>query len=125
MHSDQEADRRGCYKRGDVVGVFEDDHQFGRKEGLPKFVRLRIPGTAKALAQRLVEEDDEDDAGKPDLDERGERRALRRRRWKVDIPALPAAVRNALAKDGEASITRAQIRARLRRKRDGAQFTDL
>ncbi len=124
-HPDPEKDRRGCYKRGDVVGVYDDDHLFGAKEGLPRFVRLRIPDAAKALAVRLADEDDEDDNGQPAIDPEGNRRAHRRRRWQVAIASLPAAVRTALATTGEASITRAQISSRLRRKRDGAQFTDL
>ena len=124
-HADPEKDRRGCYKRGDVVIVQEDGHEWGRKEGPPNFVILRIPGAARALAERLTEEQDDDDAGAPLQDEQGQRRAFRRRRWRVDLDALPAAIRTALQNEGRASITRVQIRSRLRRKRDGAQFTDL
>lgn len=124
-HADPEKDRRGCYKRGDVVVVEEDGHAWGAKEGLPRFVRLRITGAGKALAERLTEIDDEDDAGNPVTDEKGERQMYRRRRWNVDIAALPAATRNALASTGVASISRALVRARLRRKRDNLQFTGL
>lgn len=124
-HDDPDTDRRGCYKRGDVVIVQEDGHEWGRKEGPPKFVRLRIPGAARALAERLVEHQDDDDNGVPQIDEQGAPRTHRRRRWQLDIDNLPAGIRAQLAATGEASITRAQIRARLRRKRDGAQFTDL
>jgi hypothetical protein len=124
-HADAEKDRRGCYKRGDVVVVMDDGHEWGAKEGPPNFVRLRIPGAARALAERLTEEQDDDDTGAPLPDEQGQRRAFRRRRWRVDLDALPAAVRTGLQSDGVASITRVQIRSRLKRKRDGAQFNDL
>lgn len=124
-HDDPDTDRRGCYKRGDVVIVQEDGHEWGRKEGPPKFVRLRIPGAARALAERLVEHQDDDDNGVPQIDEQGAPRTHRRRRWQLDIDNLPAGIRAQLAATGEASITRAQIRARLRRKRDGAPFQDL
>lgn len=124
-HADAEKDRRGCYKRGDVVLVVEDGHEWGRKEGPPNFVILRIPLAARALAERLADEDDEDDVGAPAVDEKGERRVHRRRRWRVNLEALPAAVRAALQADGRASVTRVQLRARLRRKRDGAPFPDL
>lgn len=131
-HADAEKDRRGCYKRGDVVIVQDDGHEWGAKEGPPNFVILRIPGAARALAQRLTEEQDDDDNGTPlprevfvgnepiMLDGK-----FRRRRWRVDIDALPVAIRTALQTTGRASITRVQIRSRLKRKRDGAQFTDL
>ena len=37
-------DREGCYKKGDPVVVMPDGHGWGRKEGLPAFVILKIPG---------------------------------------------------------------------------------
>ena len=124
-HPDPVKDRRGCYKLGDVVIVQDDGHQWGAKEGPPNFVVLRIPGAASALAERLVEEQDDDDAGNVLQDEQGGRLTFRRRRWRVDLGDLPAAIRTALQTTGRASITRVQIRSRLKRKRDGAQFDDL
>lgn len=125
IHSDPEKDRRGCYKRGDVVIVQDDGHEWGRKEGPPNFVVLRIPGAARALAERLTEEQDDDDTGTPLPVVDGDQPRHRRRRWSVDLNALPSAVRTALQTAGSASITRVQIRTRLKRKRDNAQFTDL
>jgi hypothetical protein len=124
-HDDPETDRRGCYKRGDVVTVQDDGHPWGRKEGLPNFIILRIPGAARALAERLADEQDDDDSGTLLQDADGMRGRHRRRRWRIDIDDLPAAVRTALMTTGAAPITRVQIRTRLKRKRDGALFTDL
>lgn len=132
VHTDQVKDRRGSYKRGDVVVAMNDGHTWGKAEGLPNFVRLRVPGLSLALVQRLTEEQDDDDDGNPlpsevfisnepiELD-----RIFRRRRWRVDLDALPASVKTALQNTGVASITRVQLRSRLKRKRDGAQFNDL
>lgn len=124
-HPDGETDRAGCYKRGDVVVVQEDGHQWGMKEGPPRFFVLKIPGVEKSRVERLCEEQDDDDAGRPFVDGEGRRRVFRRRRWRVDIDSLPAPVRNALSGTGVASITRLQILSALVRKRDGGPFTNL
>ena len=29
-------------QKGDIIGIFPEDHEFGRKEGLPRFVRVTI-----------------------------------------------------------------------------------
>lgn len=126
-HDDPEMDRRGCYKRGDVVAVMPDGHGWGFKEGPPRFVRLRVTGVAANKAvERLTDHQDEDDAGLIDEAVPVEKRIPhRRRRWRVDLPALPPAVRTALQTTGSATIAAAVLRSRLIRKRDNAQFTDL
>lgn len=43
------------YKRGDIVVVVEDGHEWGRAEGLPDFIRASLPGVpASALASSLA-----------------------------------------------------------------------
>ena len=42
-HSDPIKDDRSCYKRGDIVVVKDDAHQWGSAEGLPDFVLLKVP----------------------------------------------------------------------------------
>lgn len=42
-HPDPEKDRKGAYKKGDVVVVMPDGHVWGTKEGPPKFVRVLCP----------------------------------------------------------------------------------
>ena len=49
-HADSGQDRL-CYKHGDVVVVVADGHEWGRLEGPPTFVVLRVPGVAVAAAE--------------------------------------------------------------------------
>lgn len=43
-HADPEKDESGCYKKGDIVGLQSDGHEWGAKEGLPNFIRVKVPG---------------------------------------------------------------------------------
>ena len=43
-------DRRGCYKKGDIVHVADDGHVWGGKETLPDFVIVKVPGVTLAQA---------------------------------------------------------------------------
>lgn len=97
-HSDPVKDVRGCYKRGDVVVVMPDGHEWGNEERLPKFVVIKIPGLAIADVQHLCD---------PSRDAAGER--TRRRRWNINQNGLPGPVRSALAADAIATATRAQV----------------
>ena len=124
-HPDQEKSRRGCYKRGDVVCVRPDGHPWGAKEGLPRFVRVRVPGLEVAVVRALEGAQEENDTGEPDVDADGIPRTFRRRRWRFVLADLPAARRNELVSTGATTITRVVARAVVRRKRDGAQFNDL
>lgn len=128
-HADPEEDRRGCWKRGYPVVVKEDGHQWGLEEGLPKFVKVKIPGVPAAKAKAFIEDQLTDDAGVPTTtttqDGTVVPRAYRRRAWNVAINSIPAAIRNQLLTTGEVTVTVAQIRNYLRRIRDNAQFTGL
>jgi hypothetical protein len=53
-HSDPAKDSRGCYKRGDPVVAMPDGHSWGVREGLPKFVLLKVPGVTVAQAQQYI-----------------------------------------------------------------------
>lgn len=53
-HADPEKSERGCYRKGDIVVVMPDGHEWGAQEGLPTFVRVRVPGVAaSAVADRI------------------------------------------------------------------------
>lgn len=45
---DPELDRSGCRKRGMVDSTRPDGHEWGDREGLPRFVVLRCPGVTEA-----------------------------------------------------------------------------
>lgn len=140
-HLDPEKNRRGCYKRGMVVVVFEDGHTWGREEskqqwiakggvaadwpGQGKFILLKIPGVPAAKAQELLDPQTEDDAGTPLLNPDGSPKTYRRRRWQLLADSLPLAARNTLATAGEYTTTVAAVRSYLQRIRDAAQFTGL
>lgn len=124
-HDDPEKDRRGCYKRGDVVVTEDDGYEWGRKEGPPKFVVLHVQDTDKAVVAPLAEMQYDDDAGQPVTDTEGLPAVFRRRRWRVDLDALPPGIITALQASGRASLPPGQLRARVRRKRDGFQFPRL
>lgn len=138
---DPEKDRRGCYKRGMPVCVFEDGHTWGREEskqqwiaegnaaadwpGQGKFVILKVPGVPAAKAQALLDLQTEDDAGVPLTDLDGAPKVHRRRRWQLLADSLPVGVRNTLTTTGEYTTTVAAIRNYLKRIRDNAQYTGL
>lgn len=145
-HTDQTEDRRGCYKRGDIVGVFEDGHVWGRQEskqqwlaeggtaaswpGQGKFVIVKLPGIALVKAQQLLEHQlGEDDTGAVFQDKNGRQQVFRRRRWRVSFDNLPVSVRNTLSTSGEITLStaaqRQAFRDQLKRIRDGLQYTGL
>jgi len=43
-HDDPDKEKRGCFKRGDIVAVFDDLHIFGALEGPPDFQIVQVPG---------------------------------------------------------------------------------
>lgn len=104
VHSNPEKDK-GCYKRGDIVDVRPDGHPWGREEGLPKFVIVKIPGLDPATVMHLMSmNEDRTDPERPML--------LARRLWRVlvDSESLPSSIKNALKNTGQVTVTLAQIR---------------
>lgn len=105
-HPDPAVDA-GCYKRGDVVVVMPDGHRWGTQEGLPVFVKVKIPGLSVATAMAWLQERlDTTDPLKP--------RLLRRRLWNIAVSDIPQAIRTALLTDGEATVTLTQVRSYIR-----------
>jgi hypothetical protein len=131
-HPDQEIDRAGCYKRGDIVVVQPDGHVWGAKEGLPNFVKLKIPGLDPEIVRELIEPQDDDDDGNPHYEagtailvDGPVRKTFRRRRWRLMVAGISATLRNKLLNDGELTATKAQIRAHIKRVRNNEQFPKL
>ena len=124
-HADPEKDRRGCYKRGMIVGVQSDGHVWGSKETLPDFVIVKIPGVAVAAAEELLEHQIEDDTGVPTLDGDGKPVVFRRRRWRAVVDPIPNAIKNTLLTTGTVTVTVNQIKNYLQRVRDNAVYAGL
>lgn len=93
-HEDPEVDRSGCYKRGYVVNVMPDKHPWGKKECLPKFVVIKIPGVPVEKVRKYI--DMEMHAIIPD-------KIYRRRAWQIRWDDLPAGAKSKLA-DGSLTI---------------------
>jgi len=109
VNPDPELDKLN-YKRGHFVAVMPDGHTWGKKECLPDFFILKIPG---------VSVDQFDEYMKPELDTGDAKKQIitKRRIHKLDIDAttIPKAIRNAVKNTGVATITKAQIINHLRR----------
>jgi len=43
-HPDPRKDKAGVYKKGDIVIIKPDGWPWGREEGLPKFLIVKLPG---------------------------------------------------------------------------------
>lgn len=102
-HSDPQKDARGCYKRGMPVVVMPDGHRWGKKEGLPKFVIIKMPGVPVETVQKYIEPQTEDVISLPN--ESGAFQVVRRRRWQFRLDAMPAIVRGRVAAAGALTIS--------------------
>jgi len=98
-HKDTAKDRRGCYKRGMCVAVFEDGHSWGLEEGLPKFFVLRIPGIPAEKLRKYLEPQYENFTSLEGLPI-----THRRRLWKIMVDDAPAALRDKMLKGGAITI---------------------
>jgi hypothetical protein len=107
-HADPVKDARGCYKRGDMVVVMPDGHPWGREEGLPKFVVVKIPGLDAGVARRFVESE---------IDANGE--VTRRRLWGLLVDSMPTTTKNQFLSAGSVTVTLAQVRGHIKNKLTG------
>ena len=113
-HPDPVKDRRGCYKRGMPVVVFEDKHTWGREESLrawldeyyparewpTHFYLLKFPGVSADRLRYLTEPQYTTDSG---ILLSGQ--IYRRREWIVEIDLLPQRFRTNLIAWREAVFT--------------------
>lgn len=90
-------DRRR-YKRGMCVVVKEDGHSWGGKEGLPKFVVIKIPGVPASRVMKYIAERNEYDPTT------GEMEMFQRRLWRIRWEDLPQVAKNKLKNSGELTI---------------------
>ncbi len=111
-HPDPVKDARGCYKRGDIVEVMEDNQHDGNIVAnpiAPPFYLLRVSGLTKAEAVRYMDRDFDPGNGSP----------LRRRARHLDLSAVPAGIRTAIQATRYLEVTKAQVVNFLRNKQTG------
>lgn len=112
-HADPAKDLRGCYKRGMVVEVFEDDKVLTRPMSAP-FVVVKITGVTRAQAEKYLQHETDG------VDENGEPVITRRRMFHLAWDDMPNAVKRALRDNRYYETTWAQIRNYVRNIRTGA-----
>jgi hypothetical protein len=110
-HSDPTKDARGCYKRGDVIGVAPDGWSWGTLEKLPpaqggKFVVVKITDVTRAQVINWVRNNwgFNTDNPAPNLI------SIARRRLQLAVDLMPNNVRNTLNTTGTFSTTWAAVR---------------
>ena len=84
------------YQRGDPVGVFPDEHTWGKEEGLPLFIIVKIPGISVDKVQKYV---DEWLIPNPDHnpDDGSDKELMQQKRiWRILVDTVPAAIKNKL-----------------------------
>jgi len=99
----------GCYLRGDIVEVRPDGANYGKEEGLPKFVVIKIPDLTITQAQKYVA---------PHLSA-DKQTVLRRRLYSGLLDSVPAAVKLELKATGVVTVTFSQIRNYIKNKKTG------
>lgn len=142
-HPDPEKDRRGSWKRGMPVVVFDDGHVWGREESKQQwisegnlaedwpsqgiFVIVKIIGITADRIKDIIEPQIVDDAGVEydNLSGRSLPHRFRRRGWRVLVSSLPAGIRSTLVTDGEVTVTKLQVRNYIRRIRDDVLHPEL
>lgn len=119
VHSNPTKDARGCYKRGDIVGVAPNGWQWGAKELKPpadggKFVVIKITDVSRAQIINWVRNHWDCEIDGLDFVDGN---AVRRRRVRIDVDLVPVSVRQTLNQTGQFTTTWAAIRQYVRNKR--------
>ena len=107
-HPDPVKDKRGCYKLYDIVEVKEDGFKWGKKDTLPYFYIVKVPGleVTECIQYKY-----------PECDLYGE--TITRRLWKIAVDILPSVIKNKLFSDGVIRVTWSQIKSYVINKKDG------
>lgn len=102
-HADPEKDRRGCWKKGDIVEVRDSGAPRGAKEGSPLFVWVECPGVTRAQVEDRMQ------PWRWRLEWSVVNRSLPQDGWRVSVANADAAV------SGAGNLTRARIEPWLNR----------
>lgn len=127
-HPDPDVDRRGSYKRGYVISVQPDDHEWGRKESKQRWlaegfseedwhgrtVILKLPNRSAAALSILAQtQQGIDDNGSEYT--RGRKNlpgTYRRREWGIALDNFPPGLLKKLDRDGEITFGAAELTVR-------------
>lgn len=97
-HPDTETDRKGCYKKGDIVEVrTPGTYERGREEAPPKFALLHITNAPEGL-KRVLESPEFADFPA------AEKVVHRRRQHHLNTDAIPAGIWEELISNGTYSL---------------------
>jgi hypothetical protein len=99
-----EEKRNRCYRRGDIVVVMPDGHEWGKEERLPKFMVVKIPGLSVETAKKYIISAYED-TGIVDQDNHPIMKMVQRRKYRILLDTIPTAIRTAITKDGIAEVS--------------------
>lgn len=105
-----EESRERCYRRGDIVVVMKDGHEWGKEERLPKFVVVKIPGLDVAKAKHLTDPY-YTDTGLVDLNGEAILKLTARRKWKVLVDTVPTAISKELTDKGIVEVSWDKIKS--------------
>jgi len=101
-------------RRGDIVSVFPDGHEWGTAERLPDYVSLDmtgVPVSEMVPYTRHSESQIVDRRGKPFL--------KHKRNFSLQFEELPSAVLAGLNRDGKADVSYAEIKGRILNRETG------
>lgn len=104
-HPDPAIDRRGCWKAGMPVAVAPDGHEWGAREGLPRFFVVRLPGIEVDQIRGYVQEEYDPEDYQPTSNRvTGEARVIRRREWQVMLDEVSGPMRDLILATGSITI---------------------
>ncbi len=107
-HPDSAKDARGCYKRGDIVEVYEDGICTRQPAAGSKMVIVKVPGFSKEQAMKYME---------PHIEIQGDVTVtMRRRRFRLRVDDLPSGIKQTLKDDGWITVSVAQAKSFIRNK---------
>lgn len=114
VHKDPIKDKSGCYKRGDVVQVYEDGECKEPPSPNSKMYIVKVPGMTKKEAEKYTESEIRNDG----LDKEGHPilTVIQRRKHHLDFSILTSKVVSDLETKREATITTIQAKSSLKLK---------
>lgn len=119
-HPDPIKDAQGCYKRGDIVDVRPDGFEWGKSEGLPNFVVIKVPGVDHTSNKHLMQPHQEQSTEKDPKSGKDKpvTKTLKRRLWNVqlDHESIPQNVKDTLKTTGKVTVTKEQIQGFIQNK---------